>query len=413
MIYTLMILDPGHFHAALPLRVAHPLLSNQVHVFAPEGADLERFLAQVARFNQRAEAPTAWQLLVHRSADPLAAMLGQRPGQVAVLAGRNRGKLARIAALVEAGIHVLADKPWVVEAADARHLEALAQARAHAADLMTERYEPGAALFAALARCPAVVGEADGGRGPTLEKSTIHHLSKQIDGVQLVRPVWYFDTAVQGEGLIDVTTHLVDQVLLIAEAATRPLAAGEVRLTRARRWVTEVSAADFSAITGAATFPRELGERVRDGVLHLSANGELDFTCRGLLARVRVEWRLRDSEGVGDRHCSRFHGTAADLELDGTAASGSRLVVRPRRDPATVRDALAGWAATRPGTVIDEREGVFVIHPPRWSSHDEHFALVLGDFLSRLDGEQPGWERAALAARYRLLAEALVSSTDG
>jgi predicted dehydrogenase len=404
---TLMILDPGHFHAGLPLRSRHPLLADTVHVFGPDGPELERFLAQVARFNTRAEAPTAWQVVVHRSADPLADLLATRPGDVAVLAGRNRGKLARIAALVQAGIHVLADKPWVVEAGDARHLDGLATARAHAADLMTERYEPGAAMFAALARCPAVVGAPDGGRGPMLSKETIHHLSKQVDGVQLVRPAWYFDTRVQGEGVVDVTTHLVDQVLLISGAQDRPLSPGEVRLGSARRWTTPVPLADFTAITKLPAFPDDLAERVRDQVLQLSANGEIGFTCRGLSVRVQAEWRLRDADGVGDRHRSRFHGMAADVELDGTAASGSQLVVRPHRDHAAVGMALAAWAATRPGTLIDAEAGVFVVRPARWSSHDEHFALVLGGFLERLDGEQPAWERAALYARYRLLAEAL------
>jgi predicted dehydrogenase len=410
MPYTLMILDPGHFHAGLPLRAANPLLSNQVHVYAPEGPDLDRFLAQVARFNGRAESPTAWKLEVHRTQDPLAALLAERPGEVAVLAGRNRGKLARIAALVQAGIHVLADKPWVVEAADARHFDGLLAARAHAADLMTERFEPGAAMFASLARTPAVIGQPDGSRGAMVVKETIHHLSKQVDGVQLVRPPWYFDTTIQGEGLIDVTTHLLDQVLLISGAQEQVLSPGEVALTSARRWTTAVPAADFTAITTIPAFPTALHDRVRDGILNLSANGELDFTCRGLSARLKAEWRLRDSEGVGDRHRSRFHGVAADVELDGTAASGSQLAVRPHRDPVAVRRALDSWAATRPGTIIEERSGIFAVRPARWSSHDEHFALALGGFLERLGGAQPAWERAALAARYRLLAEALTRS---
>jgi predicted dehydrogenase len=45
-------------------------------------------------------------------------MLRERPGNVVVLSGRNRGKIDRILAAVESGLHVLADKPWVISAAD-------------------------------------------------------------------------------------------------------------------------------------------------------------------------------------------------------------------------------------------------------------------------------------------------------
>lgn len=402
-----MVLDPGHFHAALPLRTRHPLLAEDVHVFAPDGPGLERFLAMVGRFNARAEAPTAWRLHVHRSDDPLQALLAARPGEVAVLAGRNQGKLARISALVRAGIHVLADKPWVVEPADAGHLAALADAPAHAADLMTERYESGASLFADLARTPAVTGGADASRGATLVKQTVHHLAKLVDGVPLIRPPWYFDTRVQGEGVVDVTTHLIDQALLIAGAAVRPLAAGEVVLDSVRRWDTAVPLADFTAITGLTDFPAELTDRLAGGVLQLTANGELGFRCRGLVCQVRAEWRLRDADGAGDRHRSRFQGTLADLELDGSASTGSRLLVRPHREAAVVRAALADWALGHPGVTLSDAEGGVAVAPARWSGHDEHFALALAGFLAGLSAAQPAWQRAALQARYRLLAGAL------
>lgn len=407
MPYTLMVLDPGHFHAALPLRTRHPLLAEDVHVFAPDGPGLDRFLAMVGRFNARSEAPTAWRLHVHRSNDPLAALLAARPGEVAVLAGRNQGKLARISALVRAGIHVLADKPWVVESADALHLAALADVPAHAADLMTERYEPGAALFADLARTPAVTGGADPTRGPVLVKQTVHHLAKLVDGLPLIRPPWYFDTSVQGEGAVDVTTHLIDQALLIAGAAAQPLVPGEAVLDSVRRWDTAVPLADFATITGFAVFPVELTPRIVDGVLQLNANGEIDFHCRGLSCQVRAEWRLRDADGAGDRHRSRFHGLFADLELDSSTTAGTRLLVRPHRNVSDVRAALTDWTHGHAGVTLAVADEAVAISPARWSSHDEHFALVLSSFLAGLSAAQPAWERAALQARYQLLVKVL------
>jgi hypothetical protein len=62
--HTLLFLDPGHFHAALTLRVPQARVADQVFVYAREGAELRDFLALVERFNLRSEAPHA--LASHR-----------------------------------------------------------------------------------------------------------------------------------------------------------------------------------------------------------------------------------------------------------------------------------------------------------------------------------------------------------
>ena len=43
-------------------------------------------------------------------------------------------------------------------------------------------------------------------------KESVHHLFKLVDNKPLTRPVWYLDVNQQGEGIVDVTTHLVDLV---------------------------------------------------------------------------------------------------------------------------------------------------------------------------------------------------------
>ena len=57
-------------------------------------------------------------------------MLREKPGNVVVLSGRNRGKMDRILAAVEAGLNVLADKPWLIAASDFPKLERALDARA-------------------------------------------------------------------------------------------------------------------------------------------------------------------------------------------------------------------------------------------------------------------------------------------
>ncbi|MEJ0069092.1 MAG: hypothetical protein WDO24_10575 [Pseudomonadota bacterium] len=73
--------------------------------YAPVGPDLLDYLARAERFNRRAERPTRWAFEIHAGPDFLAALRGVRPGGLAVLAGRNRDKLALIEAVLAAGLH--------------------------------------------------------------------------------------------------------------------------------------------------------------------------------------------------------------------------------------------------------------------------------------------------------------------
>ena len=116
--FQLITLDPGHFHAALIQKEMYPEVSQRVAVYAPLAPDLMEHLNRVARFNLRPQNPTAWQLDIHTSPDFLARMLAERPGNIVVLSGRNRGKIALIRASIEAGLHVLADKPWIIQRED-------------------------------------------------------------------------------------------------------------------------------------------------------------------------------------------------------------------------------------------------------------------------------------------------------
>ena len=127
------------------------------------GWDLFEHLNRIASFNRRAEQPTAWELEVHTSPDYFERMLRERPGNVVMLSGRNRAKIDQIVASVEAGLNVLADKPWILKSADLPKLEtALADADAKrlvAYDIMTERFEITTMLQRALVNDRATFGE--------------------------------------------------------------------------------------------------------------------------------------------------------------------------------------------------------------------------------------------------------------
>src|SRR5438552_976979 len=138
-------LNPGHFHAALVQKEMYEDVSPQVHVYAPLGPDLVAHLGRIAGFNTRSTQPTDWQLEVHAGPDYLERLAKEKPGNVVVLAGCNANKIDAILAALDAGMNVLADKPWILVPEDLPKLQqALDVAEARkliALDIMTERYE--------------------------------------------------------------------------------------------------------------------------------------------------------------------------------------------------------------------------------------------------------------------------------
>ena len=189
-------------------------------------------------------------------------MLRERPGNVVVLSGRNRPKIDRIAASVDAGLHVLADKPWILEVgrpAEARQRPGRGRCEGLVAyDIMTERFEITSMLQRALVNDPAVFGD-DRARAPKrirrVYMESVHHLMKVVAGAPNIRPAWFFDTDEQGEGLNDIGTHLVDLVqwTLFPEQAIDYRA--DVQVLAAQRWPTTIPEAEFRRVTGEPRFP--------------------------------------------------------------------------------------------------------------------------------------------------------------
>ena len=214
--FRLITLDPGHFHAALVHKEMYPDVSNRAAVYAPLTRDLADHIGRVARFNTRASNPTSWQMEVHAGPDYLDRMLSDHYGDVVVLSGRNHHKIKYIQRAIDAGLHVLADKPWIIRTEDWPVLEQVMSAaqtkRLIAYDIMTERYEITTILQRELVNDPAVFGSIVPGspEEPAVYIESVHHILKIVAGAPNLRPPWYFDINEQGEALADVGTHLVD-----------------------------------------------------------------------------------------------------------------------------------------------------------------------------------------------------------
>ena len=214
----LMTLDPGHFHAGLIQKTMYSQIDPMVYVYAPEGEDLAQHLARIEGFNNRAENPTVWVEKVYSGDDYLEKMLAEKPGNVMMVSGNNAKKTLYIQKAVEAGLNVFADKPMVITHEAFPVLEQAFKTAEEKGvllyDIMTERHEITSIIQRDLANNFEVFGGLVDGTPelPAVTKESVHHFSKMVAGSPLKRPVWFFDVDQQGEGIVDVTTHLVDLV---------------------------------------------------------------------------------------------------------------------------------------------------------------------------------------------------------
>ena len=411
--HTLLYYDPGHFHAALTLRNANVRVATDVHLYAHPGPDREGFLGLVDDFNSRGTTPTRWRVHVHGADDLLSRLIDERRGDVVVLAGKNADKLATIARLHEAGFNVLADKPWLTSSAALPDLRRVTSGAPLAMDIMTERHEILARLRQRIVSTPHLFGqfiqEAD---RPAIEIASLHHLYKVVNGRPLERPWWYYDVATQGDGLVDIQSHLTDQVQWMISAENPNDFDRDVELLAARRWSTPVPLALYRDSTGQSEFPQALCTYVSDDILELPCNGEIEYRLNGIRVRQRAEWGQREPPGTGDRHPCTIRGTRCNLvvrhgpetgytaELDVEANAGVDI----ERD---LRNAMADWQGDFPGLGIEGSNDVLRVTIPDTlrSTHESHFAMVLENFLDYVDaGRWPHWLTRGIRMRYELLA---------
>ena len=410
--HTLLFLDPGHFHAALTLRVPLARAADEIFVYARESAELRDFLALVERFNRRAADPTRWRVVVTTTDDPLGRLVEERRGDVVVLAGRNGGKARSMRRLHEAGFHVLADKPWLVEPADLEHVRASLDGWPLAAEIMTGRHDVAAGLVKRLVGTPAIFGTFRDD-GPAIEQESVHHLEKLVDGAPLRRPWWYFDVRVQGSGPVDIPTHVVDQAQWLTDSDALPLA-----LLSARAWETRVPAEVFQRITGEKSFPPALAPFVEDDALSYRCNAELVYRIGSVTARAETRWDLRPPAGGGDTARSVARGTRADVRLEQSARTDHRrrIFVEARAEgvvPA-LGAAIKEWKTTLPGLDVvpaGPETLEVIVPPPLDGGHETHFTRVLGACLKTVDdGRWPAPLAARTLAKYTLLAAAAAQS---
>ncbi|ULQ52115.1 putative oxidoreductase C-terminal domain-containing protein [Flavihumibacter fluvii] len=419
----LITLDPAHFHAALVQKTAYPQVDKSVYVYAPGGsAGLKSHLALVESYNTRTTAPTAWKEEVYTGADFFDRMLREKKGNVVVLAGNNRSKADYISKSIDAGLHVFADKPMAINTAGFEQLKkSFARAESKKLllyDIMTERFQVTNRLQKELSQIPAVFGQLQKGTtdDPAVITESTHHFFKSVSGKPLVRPGWFFDAEQQGDGIVDVTTHLVDLVQWQCFPGQEIDYTRDIRMLAAKRWPTTMTLTQFRAITGAAAFPDFLAKNTRDSVLQVYANGEMNYTIRGVHVRIAAMWNYAAPAGTGDTHYAMLKGSKAKLIIRQGAEQGyvPELYIEPiSTDPGyeqQLRNAFTELEKQYPGlALIPAANGWQVTIPAKYRlDHEATFAEVTKQYLKYLDaGKIPAWEKKGMLAKYYTTTEAL------
>jgi len=421
----LMTLDPGHFHAGLIQKSMYKQIDLMVFVYAPEGDDVTQHLARIEGFNKRPENPTTWIEKVYTGTDYLEKMLAEKPGNVMMVAGNNAKKTEYIQKAVEAGLNVFADKPMVIAPEAFPVLEQTFKTAAEKGvllyDIMTERNEITSIVQRELSQMPEIFGGLVDGtpEQPAVTKESVHHFSKMVAGSALKRPAWFFDTAQQGEGIVDVTTHLVDLVQwgCFPEVILNKT---DVQMISAKRWTTDISPAQFEKVTSLKEFPEYLKKDVTDGTLKAYSNGEMTYKLKGKVAKVSVIWNFEAPAGTGDTHYSIMRGNICNVMIrqgkeegykptvyvEATAAS-DLVAFEASLKKAVEQDIAAKYSGLKLNKLSDKLWTVEI--PAQYSvGHEAHFGQVTEFYLQYLkDGKLPEWEVPNMIVKYYTTTEAL------
>ena len=420
----IMTLDPGHFHAALVQKSMYDQVDPTVYVFAPDGPDVNDHLKRIEDYNARAENPTSWKEVVYRGSDFFEKMISEKPGNVMVVAGNNAKKTEYILKAIEAGINVFADKPMVISPEEFPKLEEAFTVATEKGvllyDIMTERYEITTILQREISNMPSVFGELLMGsiEDPAITEESVHYFFKYVSGNPLTRPAWFFDVNQQGEGIVDVNTHLVDLVQWEAFPEVT-LTKEDVNIISARHWTTDLTPEMFKKVTGLDHYPDYLQKDVDNNILKVYSNGEINYTLKGVHAKTSVIWNFEAPEGTGDTHYCIMRGSNCNLVIKQGEEQGYKPTLYVEATTGNLEDFTAALEkavnenlnAMYPGVSLEKLDdNLWTINIPEKYKvgHEAHFAQVTEKYLNFLkNGNIPDWEVPNMIVKYYTTTEGL------
>jgi predicted dehydrogenase len=320
---------------------------------------------------------------------------------------------------IDSGLNVLADKPLAIDNVGFKSLErAFAVAEDKKVllyDIMTERYNIYYMLQRELSQDQELFGQLERGslQNPAVMQESVHHFYKNVSGKPLTRPAWFYDVEQEGHGLVDITTHMVDLIQWECFPDVALDYRKDIKMLSAREWPTEITRAQFAKSTQNEDYPDYLRKYVKNDVLDVLSNGEMNYAIKGVHARVSIKWNFEAPDGTGDTHFSQMRGTKANLIIK----QGKEQEFKPvlyidllKRPESSIQDGIARLQKNYPGLSIKKSGDLWeVIIPGKFKvGHEDHFAEVAKKYLQYLKTSQlPAWEVPNMLAKYYTTTQAL------
>ncbi len=412
----LIQLDPTHSHAAAAQSEQLSCLDTTVYVYAPEISAVSTYFQQIKALNSRKENPTKWNERSYFGNDYLEKMVLERKGNVVVLAGNNRIKIDYIEKSIGAGMNVFSDKPMVINGAGFTRLTKAYQKASEKGvlmfDMMTERYSLINKIQKSLMQDSLLFGKLLPGSAahPSVMESSVHHFYRGGKGT---RPAWYFDVMQQGEGIVDVTTHLIDLTFWKSFPDKAIDYLNEVKVIAAKHWPVKLTNAQFSAATSLPAIPSSLSKYVKDSILEVYANGSVIYQVKGVNNMVNVEWRPATPPEGNDLRNAYAEGSLSTILIQQEYGQKRPLLVIRKGEKISANDfitqlkvSLARLQTQYPGISFSEEENSVQIIIPSGleSSYDQTFKVFAGYLINR---DMPLWEVPNTLAKYFITTTAL------
>ena len=405
----LIILDPGHGHATYMQGRMYEGLDPEVHVYAPAGPDVETYLNSISRSNSRTSNPTKWKIVLYTGTDYLEKMLADKKGNTVIISGNNSKKANYIRRSVEAGLHVLADKPLAVTPDDFEKLKEsfriAAKKNVLLFDPMDLRYDISNILQRELAARKELFGTLKKGSmdDPSLIQANLHHFLKFSGTEPARRPAWFFDIEQQGHGITDVSTHLVDMIQWAAFPDQILYPKKDIKILGSKEWPTILTPSEFKLVTR-VDYPDYLKKYLKDSLLTVYSNGEINYTIKGIHSKVSVLWKYREPAGSGDTHYALMRGTKADLELRQGAEEQHKATlyikaaagISPEDFSKTIDQVKLKFQEKYPGFDLIKKGNEYIVKPGSFKATNS--AEIAISYI--LDNKMPVWEVPNLIAKY-------------
>lgn len=421
----LVVLDPGHFHASLLQKFPQRQVNDTVHVYAPEGNELDQYLSSIESYNQRPENPTNWQIVLYAGEDYLEKMIEEKNGNVVILAGNNRKKTEYIFQSLNAGFNVLSDKPMAINKENFNLLKtAFDSAYVHDTyllDVMTERNEIINTLTRELVNRKELFGELQAGTpdNPGVVMESVHHYYKEVSGNVLIRPTWFYDVEQQGEGIADVSVHLIDLINWQCFPDQAIDYTNDVQMTAASHWPTKLTLNDFTRSTKLDAFPDFLTKYVNNSVLEVYSNGKIDYQVKGKNITVTALWNYEAPKGGGDTYNGLIRGANADIEIVQDLSTNwiKELFVRKNNAiseddfESEIMNAIIDMQQTYPwlsGKKVSDGRFQIIAPVEFRKGHEDYFGMVAEKYFGYLvNRDMPEWEIVNTLTKYYITTEAL------